>query len=285
MAFFAEKIKFFVFCLIVSFFSITSSCNAKTKSVLKPYPTAVGDIVFSDGSAVSWSKNLNLTDEQKKNAVAVIFYAGKKGDLLGERLLGVGLHVTSEALKWAPKDTTGFLTSFDETKCDFSIAGPLTENDYQYRNKNGKIYISGDLDGRDNWNAICKTDSAALNNCLENYPAFSWAGSYGLNHSLSGKYADGWFLPSVAELLSLYSNINIVDKAIVSAGGKGLSDVMISSYWTSSQFAGNKGSNKVFLVHFENEYSVKGLFKYDVYYDYKSGLNNACAVYDFTVDD
>ncbi len=161
MEFHEKKVNFIRFCLIVIFFAIVTSCNAKTKSVLKPYPTAVGDIVFSDGSAVSWSKNLNLTDDQKNNAVAVIFYAGKKGDLLDERLIGVGLHLTSEALKWAPKDTTGFLTSFDETKCDFSVTGPLTEN----------------------------------------------------------------------------------------------------------------------------EYSVKGLFKYDVYYDYKSGLNNACAVYDFTVDD
>ena len=37
---------------------------------------AVGDIVFSDGSATPYSADLELTDEQKAAAIAVIFYAG-----------------------------------------------------------------------------------------------------------------------------------------------------------------------------------------------------------------
>ena len=37
---------------------------------------AVGDIVFSDGSATPYTSNLTLTDTQKSAAVAVIFYVG-----------------------------------------------------------------------------------------------------------------------------------------------------------------------------------------------------------------
>ena len=37
---------------------------------------AVGDIVFTDGSATPYSADLELTDEQKAAAIAVIFYAG-----------------------------------------------------------------------------------------------------------------------------------------------------------------------------------------------------------------
>lgn len=53
-------------------------------------PHSVGDIVLKDGTFIPYSKDLTLTDEQKKNAIAVIFYAGNRSDTLGARTLGVG---------------------------------------------------------------------------------------------------------------------------------------------------------------------------------------------------
>ena len=50
---------------------------------------AVGDIVFTDGSASPY--NDELTDEQKAAAIAVIFYVGDENDTLGAKTLGVGL--------------------------------------------------------------------------------------------------------------------------------------------------------------------------------------------------
>ena len=52
----------------------------------KAVPDAVGDIVFTDGSAVPYSEDLTLTQGQKNSAVAVIFDAeNKKGVALNQR--------------------------------------------------------------------------------------------------------------------------------------------------------------------------------------------------------
>ena len=69
---------------------------------------AVGDIVFSDGSATPYTSELTLTNEQKSKAVAVIFYAGSASDTLGAKTLGVGLKNTGtdRTLAWAMNDDT-----------------------------------------------------------------------------------------------------------------------------------------------------------------------------------
>ena len=60
----------------------------------KSAPTAVGDIVFSDGTATPYSDSLVLDASQKAAAVAVIFYAGDTSNpslttrMLGSRLKG-----------------------------------------------------------------------------------------------------------------------------------------------------------------------------------------------------
>lgn len=70
-------------------FSKTTYIGSKKPSLDK----AVGDIVFSDGSATPYSNGLTLTDEQKAAAVAIIFYANSDGTgTLGAKTLGVGLN-------------------------------------------------------------------------------------------------------------------------------------------------------------------------------------------------
>ena len=62
---------------------------------------AVGDIVFSDGSATPYSEDLSLTDEQKSKAIAVIFYVGTEcSNDSKSRTLGVGLYHGVSLCRW-----------------------------------------------------------------------------------------------------------------------------------------------------------------------------------------
>ena len=75
----------------------TSGTTPSTSSGIgtKASPNAVGDIVFSDGSASAYTET--LTDEQKTAAVAVIFDASNK--------LGVGLETVSNK-SWCSDSAT-----------------------------------------------------------------------------------------------------------------------------------------------------------------------------------
>ncbi len=169
-------------------------------------PHSVGDIVLKDGTFIPYSKDLTLTDEQKKNAIAVIFYAGNRSDTLGARTLGVGLKTSKDdgyneiptiegvndtylrgtPLQWAPKGTAGYNINFTQT-----ASGDFGE---------------GDLDGSDNWDIICKIDSNAQSTAATNYPAFNWVNTYASRYGITGMYADGWYMPTISELITVFSS-------------------------------------------------------------------------------
>ena len=169
-------------------------------------PHSVGDIVLKDGTFIPYSKDLTLTDEQKKNAIAVIFYAGNRSDTLGARTLGVGLKTSKDdgyneiptiegvndtylrgtPLQWAPKGTAGYNINFTQT-----ASGDFGE---------------GDLDGSDNWDIICKIDSNAQSTAATNYPAFNWVNTYASRYGITGMYADGWYMPTTSELITVFSS-------------------------------------------------------------------------------
>ncbi len=170
-------------------------------------PHSVGDIVLKDGTFIPYSKDLTLTDEQKANAIAVIFYAGNRSDTLGARTLGVGLKTSKDdeydkittiedrsikkyyrgtLLQWAPKGTAGYNINFTQT-----ASGDFGE---------------GDLDGSDNWDIICKRDSNAQSTAATNYPAFNWVNTYASRYGITGMYADGWYMPTTSELITVFSS-------------------------------------------------------------------------------
>ena len=205
---------------------------------------AVGDIVFSDGSAVSCYTE--LTNKQKSKVIAVIFYVakgeasiGSKIGILGAKTLGIGIHNTvGEACSWAKDKTTGFSTNFTNIQLAVEKTAP-TENIpyywYEDENHNTK-YVTGDFDGSDNWAEICKQDSTAEENAAENYPAFNWVNNYATTYSLSGDYASGWYLPSALELRLIYDDLESygskVNKAFEKISGE---EFKRYGYWSSNQ--------------------------------------------------
>ena len=194
----------------------------------KSKPDAVGDIVFSDGSATAYTSGLTLTNEQKSKAVAVIFYAGSASDTLGAKTLGVGLKNTAgtDTLAWAKAGVNGFSTDITAIQC--------TPADGEKEAATAKF--TGDLDGSDNWQALCN----AVNDggTSGNYPAWEWVNAYATTANLmGGNYASGWYLPTVAELSMLYRAKDTVNAALEKAGGTEIADAI---YWSSSQIASGK---------------------------------------------
>ena len=115
----------------------------------KSQPGAVGDIVFSDGTAEEYSSNMQLSDKQKNAAVAVIFKVS------GADTYGVGLN--EEELIWATADSYGVQISSNAEQ-------------------NLTNYCYSQDDGSFNKSQLQYTDE-------QNYPAMYWMGS-----SLSGGY-------------------------------------------------------------------------------------------------
>lgn len=174
----------------------------------KSAPTAVGDIVFSDGTATPYSDSLVLDANQKANAVAVIFYANGDDPYLGNRILGVGLKEGSN-LMWAPSGTPGY------SSVNSSSVSGVNHND-----GNGSV----------NWGGVCNADSSATTNMAANYPAFNYANTYGVE--ISGE-ASGWYLPAYRGLQYLLDARDTVNNAIGKIGSPAVT-MGTDWYWSSS---------------------------------------------------
>lgn len=201
----------------------------------KSHPDSVGDIVFADGTATAWREGLTLTEEQKKAAVAVIFYVGTEcSNDSASRTLGVGLrNATDEgnALAWCTSSANAYSMSITTIQCD-SDGGA------------GEHTFTGDLDGSDNLEQIgaflrengIPDDTADE----ENYPAFYFAKNYAEAEGSNVRgtvFESGWYLPSIAELFQIWKERERVNAAIEACGGTKFYLSNSYSYWSSSESA------------------------------------------------
>ena len=161
-----------------------------------------GDFVLKDGTMLP--KDITLTDTQKSNVVAVIVRAAADG----KPALGVG--IVHNKVAWCTSDAEGF-------KIDITaLQGDKT---------------SGYMDGRDGWEKLKAACSDAESN-PGNYPAWNYSLTYAKNNGLTGDLATGWYLPTVAELYTIYQNKTAVDASLSKAGG---SQFGTSWYWSCCQ--------------------------------------------------
>ena len=181
----------------------------------KERPDTVGDIVFSDGTASHYS-GLTLSDEQKKNAIAVIVstsYNRTTGNGTGYNegrvILGLGT-IASPALQWWTRGN-----SFDT---------PTSKND-------GRMNTS-----------IIRTKSTSES--FDDFPALKWAINYatyaseekGIN--ISDELKTGWYLPAYNEWLqALISR----DASLGAFNALGITySVLDDNFWTSTSTMGKK---------------------------------------------
>lgn len=214
----------------------------------KSAPDTVGDIVFNDGTAMTYISGLTLTEEQKAAAVAVIFYAGNESDILGEKLLGIGLHESEGTLVWAKSGTLGYSTQITS----IAIKGSESTNFETEGSAASWTFTSdSDLDGSNNWEEICEIDSTASENAAENYPAFDWVNKYASSYSIDVNSEKNWYMPTMAEHSMLYREKTTVNAVISLAGGNALT----GQYWSSNQYnetsAGN-GPTSAWNINIDN---------------------------------
>lgn len=191
----------------------------------KPAPNTVGDIVFSDGSACAFSAT--LTSAQKAAAVAVIFYAGIESDLLGKRVLGVGLknsYGTGTDMEWCISTAEGYY-NLGDLVCTWTGS----------EDKVSLVTFSGDLNGSDNWNVV-QTNCSDTSDIATKYPAWDYAVNYGTRNWSSTPYELGWYLPTLAEFAVLYNNKSTVNSGLTAADGDSLPSEMVG-FWTSTQYS------------------------------------------------
>ena len=163
-----------------------------------------GDFVLKDGTMLP--KDITLTDTQKSNVAAVIVRAAADG----KPALGVGIVHNRSGLAWCTTSAAGYNTNIT------ALQGDKT---------------SGYMDGSDGWERLKEACSDAESN-PEKYPAWNYCRNYGATNGLTGDLATGWYLPTVAELYTIYQNKDVVDGSLSKVGG---STFGTSWYWSCCQ--------------------------------------------------
>ena len=177
---------------------------------------SVGDFVLKDGSMLSKDN----TPESNKVAAVIV-----RADTSTKPALGVGIVHNKSGLAWCTKSAAGYNTNIT------SLQGDKT-----------KVY----MDGSDGWEKLKAACSDAASN-PGNYPAWNYILTYAEKNSLTGDLAAGWYLPTVAELYTIYQNKTVVDASLSKAGG---STFGTSGYWSCCQ--NPSGSNLAPRLAFDN---------------------------------
>ena len=149
----------------------------------------VGDFILKDGTILSKDKT------PESDTVAAVIVRAAADD---KPALGVGIvHNNQSGFKWCKKSAAGY-------EIDISaLVGDET---------------SGYMDGSDGWDKLKAACSDAESN-PENYPAWNYSLTYAEKNGLRGDLAEGWYLPTVAELYTIYQNKTAVNESLSKAGG------------------------------------------------------------------
>ena len=176
----------------------------------------VGDFILKDGTILS------KDETPESDTVAAVIVRAATND---KPALGVGIVHNRSGLAWCTTSAAGYNTNIT------ALQGDKT---------------SGYMDGSDGWEILKEACSDAENN-PENYPAWNYSLTYAETNGLTGDLATGWYLPTVAELYTIYQNKTAVDASLSKAGG---SQFGTSYYWSCCQSPSN--FNDARLLSFDN---------------------------------
>ena len=194
----------------------------------------VGDFVLKDGTILSKDST------PEGGTVAAVIVRAAADD---KPALGVGIVHNRSGLAWCTTSAKGY-------KIDITALWGGT--------------TSGYMDGSDGWEKLKEACSDAESN-PEKYPAWNYSLTYAKTNNLTGDLATGWYLPTVAELYTIYQNKTAVDASLSKAGG---SQFGTSYYRSCCQYPSD--DNYAWLLDFSNGYML--------YYHKSSNYYSVCSV-------
>ncbi len=158
-------------------------------SPVKDYSDCVvGDFILEDGTILS------KDETPESGTVAAVIVRAATND---KPALGVGIVHNRNGLAWCTSSAEGYCINIT------ALQGDKT-SDY--------------MDGSDGWERLKEACSDAESN-PENYPAWNYSLTYAKTNGLTGALATGWYLPTVAELYTIYQNKAVVDASLSKASG------------------------------------------------------------------
>lgn len=150
------------------------------------------------------------------------------------RTLGVGLEIDRPSVRdcpwcrWNSAEDKGNAYNIEVSSIGCFVNGA---------NDSFEVTVTGDKDGSDNFEEIAKAikTSGRTDDTSDatKYPAFHFAKNYKTTATnLTSTYENGWYLPSIAELLELGKIFDDINNAVAASGHLGFSETW---YWSSSQ--------------------------------------------------
>ena len=214
---------------------MNNSAVASASYTIKPdySKCAVGDFILKDGTILS-------KDETPDGTVAAVIVRAATND---KPALGVGIVHNRSGLAWCTSSAAGY------NKNITALQGDKT---------------TGYMDGSDGWEKLKEACSDAESK-PENYPAWNYSLTYAESNGLTGDLATGWYLPTVAELYTIYQNKDVVDGSLSKVGG---STFGTSWYWSCCQGPSNDTNARVL------SFSNGGMYNYNKDFSY----NCVCSV-------
>lgn len=208
--------------------SITSTLSVKDYSAYH-----AGDVLLNDGSTIPYDANsYSVKYENDSNGYTIREYTRYKAFSSDEKANAVGVlcgfNEYGAPIGWLGVYNSGY-TDYQWRANEFNMLKHydsgyeiiLCEPDkWDFNGLNN--YMSkflGDTDGSDNWNYICSIDPMGTADTETNYPAFNFVNNYATTYGLSGEYAVGWYMPSIAELCYMYKNKDALDAVLFALGG------------------------------------------------------------------
>lgn len=169
---------------------------------------SAGSIILSDGTVVSKD---NFHFDSNNLPVAVV-----AGTTSAGKTLGVGLYTThymTEKYKWRTFESN--TSAYDNLVCTTKLSTTVKYPAGGYGMDAAKdATFDGDTDGSNNLDVI---KNLVIDNFsdINNYPAFKWISSYGDKFGdYLGGVTDGWYIPSISELCTVYKNIESINETL-----------------------------------------------------------------------
>ena len=174
-------------------------------SKLPDYSTCVvGDFILKDGTI------LGKDETPASGTVAAVIVRAAADD---QPALGVG--IVHNKMAWCTSSASGYSNNITDLNGDET---------------------SGYIDGSNSWALLVAAcydlkyaTAETIETVAQKYPAFNYCRKYGTSKNLTGDLAKGWYLPTVAELYTIYKNKETVNASLSKAGGSQFGRV---SYWS-----------------------------------------------------